>query len=896
MKPVKLDLSKLKHVRTDKHVTVLQHPDGHEITIMHAALSKEAQAQLGALKGIAKDAQTPEQADQSKHLAADPQSRPDTGSGAITAIPGAAPKNGKVTVKMADGGGVTYHHEDSLPKGTKVPTEHQRAVEADEEAGENHRLNMAESIHYAVKDKKVIGHVGQDDEGSVKGVYVDPEHRRKGVAEGLYKHVASQSGGIKSDVPYAMEPSSKKLWEKLKTEHPSKVTSSKKGYAMKLADGGEVDAPQRSTPNPDDKTEKCVTRPSTGFGAVTVCDAEGGEVDAPQRSTSSPDASSSSKCYVSKANTGFGAIIRCDATGGQIHVADPKHVKFCAGCGGPVKFAKGGVAADESGSYRENADSSPDAAADSSGLDDKEEAYNDSIQTKHARRSLGSDTPFAQPITTHGETPVNLDENAMQHAVAQSAWNRADKDAAQTASDAKDANVARLSNEMGFKPKASDSAQPDVSGANQEADAGTVPTDTTKPPTPAPGAGNADPQTEYNEGMAAKNQANTNMAAAAQTKSDADVLTLAADHTMQQTINDKYQSSFKELDDERQHLQADVQNGHVDPNKFWDGDKTTGDAGHSRIMSAIGMIVAGFNPTNRPNAAIEYLNAEMDRNLKAQSQNLTSKENLLSANLRQFGNLKDATDMARIQQRDMVANQLAAAAAVAQGPQAKAAALAASGQMQQDASAKTHEFAMQRMMRGLMSDAGGDSSKIESTIRGMNMMGMPQGKTMSDAYVPGYGTTKSLSPVPQAVRDRLTTGSVLMDSLQDLQHFADNNTNLVPGTASYKEGMAKAVVTAQKIREGVLGGVMKAADAPILDALLGQNNPAGIFKSLTTDPKIKAIFKASSMEQDRVATSVGLPPRQTTLQRTDSSSQHAIVGPDGKKYIRGPDGKAVLVK
>ena len=117
---------------------------------------------------------------------------------------------------------ITFHHASSLPKGTKVPSQHIPSEESGNEVENNHRLNGAADIHYAVKNKTVIGHVAQDDEGRVKGVHVDPEHRRQGVAEGLYHHIADTTGSIKSDEPIAMEPSAKAMWQKMKTKthHP----------------------------------------------------------------------------------------------------------------------------------------------------------------------------------------------------------------------------------------------------------------------------------------------------------------------------------------------------------------------------------------------------------------------------------------------------------------------------------------------------------------------------------------------------------------------------------------------------------------------------------------------------------------------------------------------------
>lgn len=64
---IKLDLTKFRHIKSDKTSTTLRHKDGHELTVSHKALSPENKVQLEALSKIAKDHQTPLQADQMKH-------------------------------------------------------------------------------------------------------------------------------------------------------------------------------------------------------------------------------------------------------------------------------------------------------------------------------------------------------------------------------------------------------------------------------------------------------------------------------------------------------------------------------------------------------------------------------------------------------------------------------------------------------------------------------------------------------------------------------------------------------------------------------------------------------------------------------------------------------------
>ena len=65
---MKIDVNKLKHVRTQDGKTTLAHPDGHSITLDHSKLLDFTRKQFEAL---AKSSQTPLQADEAKHAMAD---------------------------------------------------------------------------------------------------------------------------------------------------------------------------------------------------------------------------------------------------------------------------------------------------------------------------------------------------------------------------------------------------------------------------------------------------------------------------------------------------------------------------------------------------------------------------------------------------------------------------------------------------------------------------------------------------------------------------------------------------------------------------------------------------------------------------------------------------------
>lgn len=164
-----------------------------------------------------------------------------------------------------------------------------------------------------------------------------------------------------------------------------------------------------------------------------------------------------------------------------------------------------------------------------------------------------------------------------------------------------------------------------------------------------------------------------------------------------------FKQQYNDLDLERKAHIADINNNLVDPKKYWDD--------HSKMATGIGIILAGFNPTNRPNAAIEFLNHQMDRNIQSQIQNIQTKNSLLNANLHQFGNMKDAITMTKVMQNDMVANQLKQEAAKATDPLVRARALQAAGQLEMQAAPEFLQLNMRRMLQQQNQGATGQISQ-----------------------------------------------------------------------------------------------------------------------------------------------------------------------------------------
>lgn len=148
------------------------------------------------------------------------------------------------------------------------------------------------------------------------------------------------------------------------------------------------------------------------------------------------------------------------------------------------------------------------------------------------------------------------------------------------------------------------------------------------------------------------------------TLANATTKALKAAQEKQRTEYNAFVNSKKEFDGQINTIRKEIEAGKIDPKNYWND--------HSKVATIIGLIIGGFNPTDKPNAAIQMLQKQMDDNLSAQAKNLDSKHNLLAATIRQYGNMKDGYDAARLYQNDMLVHTLQQKAAESNDLMAKA--------------------------------------------------------------------------------------------------------------------------------------------------------------------------------------------------------------------------------
>lgn len=177
---------------------------------------------------------------------------------------------------------------------------------------------------------------------------------------------------------------------------------------------------------------------------------------------------------------------------------------------------------------------------------------------------------------------------------------------------------------------------------------------------------------------------------------------------MQQAQAD-YQKHYSDLQNEYQGVIKDVQNQHINPNHYMESMSSG-----KRVATAIGLMLGGLGSafTGQESIAEKFLHQQIANDIEAQKANLGKSETLLSANLRQFGNLHDATQMTYAMQNGIYAAKLRQAAALTMDPMARARALQQAGQLDMQAAPILQSIAMKKTAYSAMNGAGDPAQKI----------------------------------------------------------------------------------------------------------------------------------------------------------------------------------------
>lgn len=286
---------------------------------------------------------------------------------------------------------------------------------------------------------------------------------------------------------------------------------------------------------------------------------------------------------------------------------------------------------------------------------------------------------------------------------------------------------------------------------------------------------------------------------------------------------ESYQRKLDELETARKfHTEALAQQK-IDPQHYWNS-KSTG----SKVASMIGLILggAGGGLMHQENPVLKMMNQEIDRDVDAQKAELGKTENLLAANMRQFGNLNDATKMTQIMQTDILAHQLGQIAAKTTDKMAQARLLQAQGQLLDAKLPGMQQLALNHSVNQMLSEAQGDPGKMEGAIEALRRVDPKRADDIASRYVPGMGLT--LTPKGKDIVTELKASvDTATDGLDELLKI-----NKIQGKSLSLEDRAKAETIAQSLigilRVPMTGpGAMNDGERKMLEKMVA--NPASIF-------------------------------------------------------------------
>ncbi len=280
-----------------------------------------------------------------------------------------------------------------------------------------------------------------------------------------------------------------------------------------------------------------------------------------------------------------------------------------------------------------------------------------------------------------------------------------------------------------------------------------------------------------------------------------------------QELGNHFKTEVDSIMAERKGFMDDIKNSHIDPQHYMGSMSTTG-----KVATGIGLMLGGLGAglAGGTNQAMDFLNKQIDRDIDAQKAELGKKETLLSANFKQFGNLKEAMDMTRIQMNDMLANQIGDSAARSKGEQAQAIAKQAQGQIY----AQNYQHAMSLAMQRTMMNGNGGSN-VENKILMYKMMGkLDMAKHFEDRYVPELSKTQTAN---QAIagedktaitkhRDFDSALDAVKDALDKGRYGHPYDMNRAAAAASYLQGAMRDA--------NFGGGKWVESEQPLFDALI----------------------------------------------------------------------------
>lgn len=412
-------------------------------------------------------------------------------------------------------------------------------------------------------------------------------------------------------------------------------------------------------------------------------------------------------------------------------------------------------------------------------------------------------------------------------------------------------------------PVAESVTPPEQSGLAATASAPPAETTPVTKPTAAPIDSYAGAQNAYisNLQQGAKEEIGGKYAEAAAigAQGQAEAKALQASQDMLQHVQNTGQQKMEQVRGEMNAVVEDIKNSHIDPNHYLGSQDTI-----PRIATGIGLLLSGLGSglTGKPNMAMEFLDKSIQRDIDAQRANLGKKENLVSAYQRQYGDIKDATQMAMATQGKLLEDQLLQAASTAKDPIAKARALQAAGEVHQKYANIPMQVAKNQALIQLTSGAAGSPQRGAQLLNVLRVSDPEAAKEIQKHAIPdGKGGVEFAMSVPEvtpADRDKFAAHNLLDANAKDLMAALRNKSSWSIKDRAVAE--QKALALQSNVREGQLNTVYKAGEQPLLDKAVSEDPLSFKSRLLNTEPaKIQELIEANQRALRVHRQKLGLP-------------------------------------
>lgn len=361
----------------------------------------------------------------------------------------------------------------------------------------------------------------------------------------------------------------------------------------------------------------------------------------------------------------------------------------------------------------------------------------------------------------------------------------------------------------------------------------------------------------------------------------------------------------KEENQEAFNFNKDLLTGVITPKTyhqlFNDGQTTLG-----KIGTIFGLMLGGFGSglSKQPNVLLEMMNKEIERDLEAQKKTTENVQNMYKISLQEELNkvamTRQQAETAGIW-KDVEAKAIDNAKTRLQLSgthyiMSKAKLLPESERLKVQGALNTLENGVATdiaQRNAIAGDRAAQRAEEQYALRAAGHLNIVPGAQNiaadNDArYVPGVG--QAGIPVSGDARKELGSHQALEDAVQDLLQYSKTHTNLIKGTPAYNEGVAKALSVQQMVREGLLGTVFRESEKPLLQKFV-TDNPAGAFKMLSTQPKLKAILESNRISSNALKKQYELPTKKSgglAPPRYDPKT--------GKYWTKDSNGKTIEAK